>query len=32
MLVIEPEKRLSLNQIESHKWVKQVTINILLTI
>lgn len=24
MLVIEPEKRLSLNQIESHKWIKQV--------
>ncbi|VVC38733.1 Hypothetical protein CINCED_3A004333 [Cinara cedri] len=23
MLVIEPEKRLSLNQIESHKWMKQ---------
>ncbi|XP_025421744.1 serine/threonine-protein kinase SIK3-like isoform X3 [Sipha flava] len=23
MLVIEPEKRLSLNQIESHKWIKQ---------
>lgn len=26
MLVIEPEKRLSLNQIEAHKWMKQVTI------
>lgn len=24
MLIIEPEKRLSLNQIESHKWMKQV--------
>jgi hypothetical protein len=29
MLVIEPEKRLSLNQIESHKWIKQVTLNVL---
>lgn len=28
MLVIEPEKRLSLNQIESHKWIKQVTLNV----
>lgn len=27
MLVIEPEKRLSLNQIESHKWIKQVKHN-----
>lgn len=27
MLVIEPEKRLNLSQIESHKWIKQVTIN-----
>lgn len=27
MLVIEPEKRLSLNQIESHKWMKQVMQN-----
>ncbi|XP_027851338.2 serine/threonine-protein kinase SIK3-like [Aphis gossypii] len=25
MLVIEPEKRLSLNQIESHKWIKQLS-------
>ncbi|XP_050426740.1 serine/threonine-protein kinase SIK3-like isoform X3 [Adelges cooleyi] len=25
MLVIEPEKRLSLNQIVSHKWMKQLT-------
>lgn len=25
MLVVEPEKRLSLNQIESHRWIKQVT-------
>jgi len=28
MLVIEPEKRLSLNQIESHKWMKQVLKNV----
>lgn len=28
MLVIEPEKRLSLNQIESHKWIKQVLKNV----
>lgn len=29
MLVIEPEKRLGLKQIESHKWIKQVTCYVL---